>query len=59
MANISAFLHENSRFSLTDCAPWLPEETAPLIREGCFQPLPSENIDGFFAARLVRNITDD
>jgi 16S rRNA (cytosine967-C5)-methyltransferase len=59
MANVSAFLHENSRFSLTDCAPWLPEETASLIREGCFQPLPSENIDGFFAARLVRNITDD
>ena len=57
--NVSAFLEERKDFSLSDCTPWLPEEASPLIRNRCFQPLPSQNIDGFFAARLVRNITDD
>ena len=59
MDNVSAFLEERKDFSLSDCTPWLPEEASPLIRDRCFQPLPSQNIDGFFAARLVRNITDD
>ncbi len=51
---ISKFLANNPEYSNTDCAPFLPAATAPLIREGFFQPRPSDTLDGFFAARLVR-----
>ncbi len=50
---IKRFLIENDKFVLTDCTEQLPEAAHQFIREGCFAPLPSEKIDGFFAARLV------
>ena len=56
---VSTFLKEHSNFRLSDAARHLPETAAPLIRDRCFQPRPSQGIDGFYAARLVRNITDD
>jgi 16S rRNA (cytosine967-C5)-methyltransferase len=50
---IDRFLAEQHRFSLTDCLDYLPPEAHPLIHENCFAPLPTEEIDGFFAARLT------
>jgi len=51
---ITTFLTSHPEYSITDCAPFLPATAAPLIREGFFQPRPSDTLDGFFAARLVR-----
>lgn len=56
---VQNFLHSNPLFHLTDCSPYLPDEAAELVRDKCFQPRPSQLIDGFFAARLVRNNADD
>lgn len=53
LAVVSTFLQKSRNFSLTDCSPFLPENASSLCRDGCFQPLPSQDIDGFFAARLV------
>ena len=50
---VEAFLHRDDRFKLTDCSQFLPETAAELVDDlGCFAPLPSEEIEGFFAARL-------
>ena len=51
---ISAFLANNPQYLLTDCTPFLPDTGVSLVREGFFQPRPSDTLDGFFAARLVR-----
>jgi 16S rRNA (cytosine967-C5)-methyltransferase len=51
---ITTFLAHNPQYLLTDCASFLPADAVPLIREGFFQPRPSDALDGFFAARLVR-----
>ena len=51
---IATFIQKNPEFRVTDCAPFLPAAAAPLIREGFFHPRPSDGLDGFFAARLVR-----
>ncbi len=56
---IEQFLKNNPQFKLADCRPCLPDTAFELVRENCFQPRPSELTDGFFAARLVRNIADD
>ncbi len=56
---VSAFLEQNSDFHLSDGGRYLPQTALSLVRDHCFQPRPSEGIDGFFAARLVRNIPDD
>ncbi|MCI5220148.1 MAG: 16S rRNA (cytosine(967)-C(5))-methyltransferase RsmB, partial [Candidatus Electrothrix sp. LOE2] len=43
-------------FALTDCRDFLPEAAASLVdANGFFAPLPTEEIEGFFAARLVHN----
>ncbi|MEE4242166.1 MAG: 16S rRNA (cytosine(967)-C(5))-methyltransferase RsmB [Desulfopila sp.] len=55
---VVSFLQSHNDFRITDCTPYLPESAAPLIRNGCFQPLPSQGIDGFFAARLVASNTN-
>lgn len=51
---IDAFLAKYPKFTLEDCTPYLPAGAAPLVRAGCFHPRPSDKLDGFFAARLVR-----
>lgn len=56
---VSRLCSANPVMELTDAAPHLPDSCGPLIRENYFQPLPSDGIEGFFAARLVRHIRDD
>jgi 16S rRNA (cytosine967-C5)-methyltransferase len=52
---VERFIAENSGCALTDCRAFLPETAAELAdAQGCFAPLPSKEIDGFFAARMVR-----
>jgi 16S rRNA (cytosine967-C5)-methyltransferase len=54
---IEQFLSTAAGFSLTSCRDFLPESAAALIDDnGCFAPLPSEEIEGFFAARLMHNV---
>ena len=50
---IARFLAQSQRFNVTDCRRFLPENTAELVSdEGFFRPLPTGDIEGFFAARL-------
>lgn len=56
---VQEFLRSTNSFKLTDCESHLPDAAAELVKQKCFQPRPSEHTDGFFAARLVRHITDD
>jgi 16S rRNA (cytosine967-C5)-methyltransferase len=52
---IERFLAENTSFVLTNCQAFLPEAAVELTDEqGCFAPLPDKEIDGFFAARMVK-----
>ena len=50
---IEHFLKQHRHFSLTDCRDYLPPQAHPFINGNCFAPLPAEEIDGFFAARLT------
>jgi 16S rRNA (cytosine967-C5)-methyltransferase len=53
---IEQFIAANPVFALTDCRDFLPEAAASLVdANGFFAPLPTEEIEGFFAARLVHN----
>ncbi len=53
---ICRFLKSNPEFALTNCKPFLPASAEECIdADGCFAPLPTEEIEGFFAARLSRN----
>ena len=53
---ISLFLASHPEFSLSSCREFLPTAAADLVDNcGCFAPLPAEEIEGFFAARLTRN----
>lgn len=56
---VQHFLEQNKDFILTPPLHHLPEAASPLIRENCFHPLPSDGMDGFFAARLVCKLADD
>lgn len=52
---VEQFLTLRTEFQLTSCRELLPPAAAELIDEqGCFAPLPSAEIEGFFAARLMR-----
>lgn len=52
---LEQFVALQSSFCLTDCRNFLPQAAAELLDEhGCFAPLPSKEIDGFFAARMVK-----
>ena len=53
------FLENQTRFHLTDCREYLPPEAHPLIKGKIFAPLPSDEIDGFFAARLTSAAESD
>ena len=55
---VATFLANNPHYTLEDCTPHLPAGAAPLVRDGCFQPRPSDKLDGFFAARLVRRLVN-
>lgn len=53
---VEQFLTTNPAFALTDCRDFLPASAASLVdAQGFFAPLPTEEIEGFFAARLVRS----
>lgn len=53
---ISGFLKSHAEFSLTNCKPFLPAIAGAFVDDnGCFAPMPAEEIEGFFAARLVKN----
>lgn len=51
---IEHFLTGNHSFTLSPAEDYLPASASTLVRENCFAPLPNDEIDGFFAARLVR-----
>ncbi len=51
---VAEFLTNHPDFQLENPAPFLPDAAHCLIRDNFFAPLPEENLDGFFAARLVR-----
>lgn len=52
---VEQFLAAHPDFTLTDCRDFLPASATSLVDEyGFFAPLPTEEIEGFFAARLVR-----
>lgn len=52
---IEHFLKTNDHFILTDCADVLPEKFHQFVQNKYLRTMPAESIDGFFAARLVRN----
>ncbi len=54
---IKQFLAANQDFSLQDCRKYLPPAAHDLVRNCCFAPLPGPEIDGFFAARLMKTET--
>jgi 16S rRNA (cytosine967-C5)-methyltransferase len=52
---VEQFLASAAAFALTECRDFLPAPAASLVDgKGCFAPLPTEEIEGFFAARLLR-----
>ncbi len=51
---VERFLAQHIEFEQTDCAAILPAACGPIIRNGFLAPLPDEEIDGFFSARLTR-----
>ena len=52
---VAQFLAAQNDFYLSDCSELLPSAAAGLLdAQGCFAPLPSQEIDGFFAAKLQR-----
>ena len=53
---IDHFLDTHPRFSLSDSREFLPPAASSLVdANGFFSPLPSDEIEGFFAARMVKN----
>lgn len=51
---VKLFLASHPEFHLTNAASILPRNARGLTRGDFFAPLPQEEIDGFFAARLTR-----
>jgi len=51
---VEQFLNKVKGFALTDCSDFLPDTSKSLTKDGLFCPLPSEFIDGFFAARFQK-----
>ncbi len=50
---VAQFLSAQNNFSLRDCRDLLPSAAGELLdAQGFFAPLPNEEMDGFFAARL-------
>ncbi len=54
---VEQFLATHSEFSLSNCQDLLPASATSLVDEnGMFNSIPSEEIEGFFAARMVRKL---
>jgi 16S rRNA (cytosine967-C5)-methyltransferase len=54
---VEHFLSCNDEFILSDCREFLPESARVLVNDqGMFSPAPSEEIEGFFAVRMVRKL---
>jgi 16S rRNA (cytosine967-C5)-methyltransferase len=51
---VRRFLERNREFHLSDPTPCLPAAACRFVENLLFCPRPEETIDGFFAARLVR-----
>lgn len=51
---IERFLETNENFLLEECTAFLPSGAHTLCRKNFFAPLPGDEIDGFFGARLRR-----
>jgi 16S rRNA (cytosine967-C5)-methyltransferase len=51
---VHQFLARHHEFHLSDPASFLPPTASRFIRDLFFNPHPDETIDGFFAARLIR-----
>jgi len=51
---IEKFLQINNDFTVSDCREHLSEAAHGLVQSNFFRPLPSPQIDGFFAARLIK-----
>ena len=51
---ITTFLRGNPNYVLTPCQDHLPAACHEIINDNCLSPLPGEEMDGFFAARLMR-----
>jgi 16S rRNA (cytosine967-C5)-methyltransferase len=56
---IGKFLAGQPDMMREDCRPFLPEAASGLVTDGLFQPRPSQQLDGFFAASIRRRRTDD
>jgi 16S rRNA (cytosine967-C5)-methyltransferase len=55
---IEKFLAKQHRFQVSSCRDFLPPAAATCCdAQGFFAPSPSEDMDGFFAARLVQTAT--
>jgi 16S rRNA (cytosine967-C5)-methyltransferase len=54
---IEQFLKKHPDFSVEDCSEQLPDGKNHFIRNGFFAPLPQPGMDGFFGARLRKNLT--
>ncbi len=52
---INSFLEKNPDFSATPCQNYLPKHCHNITDEKYLCPLPSDKIDGFFAARLKKD----
>lgn len=51
---VARFLAQHADFVKTDCTAILPAVCETIIRNGFLAPLPDQEIDGFFSARLTR-----
>jgi len=52
---VEKFLSAHDEFALADARKYLPEKAKTLVnKEGFFSPVPSGEIEGFFAARMVK-----
>ncbi|MCW5200008.1 hypothetical protein VU05_04810, partial [Desulfobulbus sp. F1] len=51
---VEHFLTTHSALSLSNCRDFLPNAAASTVdAQGYFAPLPMEEMEGFFAARMV------
>jgi 16S rRNA (cytosine967-C5)-methyltransferase len=56
---VDGFLKTHPDFELSDCAPFLPVQAREFVHDSFFHPHPTESMDGFFAARLVKRSSNN
>ena len=54
---VQHFLSNHPDFTVEDCSKQLPQGKNIFIHDGFFAPLPQPGMDGFFGARLRKNLT--